>query len=204
MRALALAAAPAAALVLAACAGPADRGPAPDTAWELVPDQSRLSFVSVKAAEIAEVHHFERLSGSVSADGTAVLEIPLDSLETGIDIRNERMREFLFQTGLFPSARLTATIDLAQFRDLGIGDQRRIPLAGELSLHGVTAPIETEVTVTRAAADKVVVASLDPIVVNAESFDMGAGVTELMKLANLPSIAPDAPVTFQLMFRARA
>ncbi|WP_448586081.1 YceI family protein [Thermaurantiacus sp.] len=194
-----------AALGLAACspaptaeqARPADVA---GKAWALVPAESRLSFVSVKAGEVAEVHHFHELSGNVAADGTARIEIPLDSVETGIDIRDERMRKFLFETGLFPKATVTAAIDLAAFQDLGVGDQRRLPLSGELSLHGVTAPIEAQVAVTRTAPGKVLVATVDPIVVNAATFGMEKGVAELMKLANLNIIAPDAPVTFQLTF----
>lgn len=187
---------------LVACSQPAAEAPAPaaQTAWALVPDQSRLSFVSVKAGEVAEVHHFTQLAGSVTPEGAATVEIPLDSLETGITIRNERMRQLLFETGTFPKASITASIDLASLADLPVGQQRRMPLAGQLALHGVTAPIETQVTVTRAAEDRVVVASLDPLVVDAGSFGMAGGIAELAKIANLPGITPAAPVTFQLMF----
>jgi polyisoprenoid-binding protein YceI len=198
----------AAALGLAACnpAPTANEAPAADVAgknWALVPAESRLSFVSVKGGEIAEVHHFHELSGRVAADGRATIEIPLDSVETGIEIRDERMREFLFQTGLHPKATITASIDLASLQDLAVGAQRRMPLTSELSLHGVTAPVEAQVAVTRTAPSKVLVASVDPIVVNAASFGMEKGVSELMKLANLDVIAPDTPVSFQLTFETR-
>jgi polyisoprenoid-binding protein YceI len=196
-------------LLLAGCGqGPATPpAPPPLSAakgWALDPAASRLSFVSVKGAEIAEVHHFQSLSGGVAADGTATLEIPLDSVETGIPIRNERMREFLFQTGVYPKARVTARIDPARIEGLAVGAQLRMPLSGELNLHGVTAPIETEVSVTRAGDTRVVVASLDPLIVNAATFGLDGGVAELMKLAKLDSIAADVPVSFQLTFTARS
>lgn len=192
------------ALVLAGCGQPPAAAPLrPDSGWALDPAASRLSFVSVKGAEIAEVHHFRDLSGEVAPDGTARLEIPLDSVETGIPIRNERMREFLFETGVFPKATLTVRVDPAKLAGLAVGEQLRIPLAGELSLHGVTAPVETEVSVTRAGDRRVVVASLDPLVVNAGTFGLEEGVTKLMQLAGLDSIASDVPVAFQLTFTAR-
>jgi polyisoprenoid-binding protein YceI len=193
-------------LLAAACSvqGPEATMPAADAAWTLDPAGSRLSFVSVKAADVAEVHHFTSLAGTVAADGTATLEIPLSAVETNIDIRNERMRDILFQVTDHPTAQFTATIDLGTFQSLRVGDQVRVPLAGELSLHGMTAPIETMVSVTRAAPDRVMVATLDPIVVNAGSFNLLPGLAELQKLANLPSITPDVPVSFQLMFRAEA
>jgi polyisoprenoid-binding protein YceI len=192
-------------LLVAACgpnASQVARAPAAAGAgsWSLVPDASRVSFVSVKAGQIAEVHHFTRVSGTVAPDGTATLTIPLDSVETGIPVRNERMRQFLFQTGLHPKATLTTKIDLGPLAALAPGQQTRLPLSGNLSLHGVTAPVETTVTVTRAGGSRVVVASLDPVIVNADSFGLGAGVAELMKLAKLDSITADVPVSFQLTF----
>ncbi len=197
-------------LVLAGCNRPAPgevlaEGPGASAGgtWSLVADASRLSFVSVKGGDVAEVHHFAKLSGGVAPDGTATLEIPLDSVETGIPVRNARMREFLFETGRFPAARVTARIDFRRFDGLAVGDQLRLPLAGELSLHGVTAPIETEVSVIRAGPSRVVVASRDPIIVNAATFGLGDGVLQLMKLANLDSITADVPVTFQLTFARR-
>lgn len=195
------------ALMVAACGPNASEVARPaattgSASWSLVPAASRVSFVSVKAGQVAEVHHFTELSGTVSADGTASLDIPLDAVETGIPIRNERMREFLFQTGLHPKATLTTRIDLAPFAGLAPGEQARVPLSGNLSLHGITAPIETEVTVTRAGRTRVVVASLDPVIVNAESFGLGSGIDELRKLAGLDSITADVPVSFQLSFEA--
>lgn len=171
-------------------------------AWSVASDASRVSFVSVKGGEIAEVHHFGAVTGTVAPDGVATIEIPLASVETGIDIRNERMRDMLFQVAQFPAARVSARIDLAALQDLAVGQQRRLPLAGELDLHGVKAPFEAQVAVTRAAADRVLVASVDPVVVEAELFKLGEGVEALRKVAGLDAITPAAPVTFQLMFQA--
>lgn len=195
------------ALAVAGCSPAADKAasPAPSqsASWSLDPAASRLSFVSVKAADVAEVHHFASLSGSVAADGNATITIPLDAVETNIDIRNERMRDILFEVARHPTATFTAQLDLTPLQKLAVGEQLRMPLSGELDLHGMKAPIQTQVTVTRAAADRVLVATLDPIVVNAGSFNLLPGLAELQKLANLPSITPDVPVTFQLTFAAQ-
>ncbi len=197
------------ALALAACSAgggadaPAAGAASADaigTGWTLKADASRLSFVSVKASEVAEVHHFGTLSGRVEPDGTATLEIPLDTVNTGVEIRDQRMKELLFQTGQYPTARLVARIDLAPLATLATGGQMRLPLSGELSLHGVSVPVSTQVAVTRVADDRVLVASLDPLVVNAASFGLVKGLAELQALAKLPSITPDVPVTFQLTF----
>ncbi|MCR9267734.1 MAG: YceI family protein, partial [Alphaproteobacteria bacterium] len=118
--------------VATACSQPAAQGD-----WTLDAEASQLNFVSIKSGDIAEVHHFSGLSGSVSEDGTAELVIDLATVETGIVIRNERMREHLFQTDTYPQARLTAEIDLAALYDLAPGDQTELTLDGVLDLHGV-------------------------------------------------------------------
>ena len=80
------------ALGLAACAQPAGDAPkdaataaAPlaGSAWTLDPAGSRLSYVSIKAGEVAEANRFDRLSGAVAADGSATLDIA-DALNRAI------------------------------------------------------------------------------------------------------------------------
>lgn len=174
----------------------------PASNWALDPAQSRLSFVSIKGGEAAEVHHFTSLDGTVNADGLATVNIPLASVETNVDIRNERMRDILFQVADYPSATITTKLDMTPLKLLETGQQLRMPLTGELALHGMKAPVETMVMVTRAAPDRVLVTSLDPIVVNANTFGLMPGLKQLQELANLSGITPDVPVTFQLSFAA--
>ncbi len=69
--------------------------------WTLDNTDSRLSFVTVKAQNVAEVHSFTQLSGEVDSTGIATVTIQLASVDTLIEIRDERMREVLFQTDIF-------------------------------------------------------------------------------------------------------
>ncbi len=203
-------------LALAACGAPeasspalANEAEAPEPAetvsstpstWSVVGDESRVSFLSIKAGEIAEAHHFTEVFGSVEADGAVEIDIPLDTVETAVDIRNERMRELFFETASFPTASVTTQLDLAQFDDLEVGEQMRTPLTATLHLHGVDAAIEPEVFVTRIAENRVTVQSIDPVLVQVSDFGLAAGLAQLQELANLPSITPVAPVSFTLMF----
>ena len=66
--------------------------------WNLVTEESKLNFISIKASNIAEIHSFKKISGSVKENGEAQLTINLASLETLIPIRNERMGKLLFET----------------------------------------------------------------------------------------------------------
>ena len=191
----------AAALGVAACSPPAPAAMSTlDGDWTVTSGESQFSFVSVKAGALAEAHTFSGLSGKVMANGDAEIEIPLSSVETNIVIRNERMREFLFETGTYPEAAVKTKLDPAVFRDLAIGDAVNVPVIATLNLHGETQEIDTDLLVTRIGADKVQVRTPVPIIVNAVDFGMEDGVEKLRELANLPSISPDVPVTFSIVF----
>lgn len=191
----------ASALALAACStAPAEEAPLAGD-WALSPAESRLSFVTVKAGEIVEAHQFTGLSGTVSAAGDAELVIDLASVETNIDIRNERMRDVLFGVAQFPSASVTAQLDPAAFAALGTGDTLTQGVTGQLDLHGIQSEMASELSVTRIAADKVRVETVSPIIVSAALFGLDGGVEELRNLAGLDSITGQVPVSFSLTFQ---
>lgn len=209
-RPLILAAAFALALGLAACAEPpaaetperdaTEPAAVTDAAWTLDPAGSRLAYVSIKAGEVAENNRFERLSGTVAADGTASLAIDLASLDTGVDIRNERMREIFFGVTEYPEAKVTATLDPAAFAGLAVGQSLTRPLKATVVLKGAASDVETEVLVTRVSADRVMVVPTAPVIVSTDMFELTDELGELRALAQLPSITPAVPVTFSLAF----
>ncbi len=185
---------------LAACSsGPVEDAPLAGE-WVLVPGESHLSFVTVKNAQVAEAHHFTNLAGLVSADGAATLAIDLSSVETNIDIRNERARDLLFDVADFPEATVSLSVDPASLASLQTGDSTTQEVTASLAIHGVTAEVPATLTVTRIAPGKVQVASASPVIVEAGSLDLAEGVEELREIANLDSITGAVPVTFELTF----
>ena len=195
------------ALALVACAEQAGTAPATpeatpltEGAWTLDPAASRLAYVSIKAGEIAENNRFETLSGTVAADGTATLAIDLASVSTGVDIRNERMREIFFEVAGNPEAVVSARLDPAAFAGLAVGQSLTRPLAATLALKGIEQGIETEVLVTRVAEDRVTVVPTAPVIITTDMFELTDELGELRALAQLPSITPAVPVTFTLAF----
>jgi polyisoprenoid-binding protein YceI len=206
-RTLALAAA--FALALTACAEPAADAPlaeatavasVTDGAWSLDPAASRLSYVSIKAGELAEANRFDTLSGSVAADGTASLDIDLTSVDTGVDIRNERMREIFFAVAENPRATVTANLDPAAFAGLAVGQSVTRPLKASVTIKGATSDVETEVLVTRTTENRVLVVPTAPVIVSTDMFGLTDELGELRAIAQLPSITPAVPVTFALAF----
>ncbi|WP_179380889.1 YceI family protein [Jannaschia marina] len=168
--------------------------------WALDGDKSTMGFVTIKNGETSEAHSFSGLSGSVADDGTAEVSIPLASVETFIDIRNERMREFLFKVADFPAATVSAAIDMAAYEDLAIGDRTTTEIDVTVATNGTEADYFGDISVTRISDTMVEVATTRPFIADARDFDYEDGVAKLRELASLDSIAPSVPVTFNLIF----
>ena len=167
--------------------------------WSLDNDASSLSFVTVKAEHVAEVHTFDRLSGTIGDSGNVEISIELASVNTMIAIRNERMQEMLFETNLFPDATISGMIDLDALTELDAGASLARQIEFELSLHGQTVALAADVQITR-TGEGVVVSTLKPIVVQSDAFALTAGVEKLREVAGLPSISRAVPVSFTVVF----
>jgi polyisoprenoid-binding protein YceI len=168
--------------------------------WQLDPAQSRLSFMSTKAGNIAESHRFEKINGQVADDGHAELTIDLRSVNTGIPIRDQHMQNLLFLTEKYPQATFNTQLNLDELQSLTTGNSMPLALIGELNLHGVSAPITAQVQVIKATEKSIYVATTAPVIVNAEKFRLQQGVNQLAKVVNLPEISYVAPVVFVLHF----
>ncbi len=168
--------------------------------WTLQNDQSKLHFASIKAGNLAEVHHFTELAGAVADSGAVTLTINTASVETLIPIRNDRMRDMLFQSGVFPNAVFTAQLDPEALAAVTTGTSRQLDVAGELSIRDNTVPVSATLQVTRAGERSLVVSTIAPIMVDAARLGLGEGVEMLREVAGLPSISTAVPVTFSLAF----
>ncbi|MGB0410421.1 MAG: c-type cytochrome [Pikeienuella sp.] len=183
--------APAMMLAMAPFAASAD-------SWSLSADESKLAFGSIKKDKIGEVHHFKSISGGVSADGAVKIEVDLSSVETWIDIRNERMGTQVF-SGM-PPATLTANVDLAALEALSVGGTMTDDVSGVLSLGGASVELEVAIFAARLSADKAIITTDEMIFVQMEELGVNDGITKLMEIAKLPSITRTTPVTMRLVF----
>lgn len=166
--------------------------------WILVNEASQLNFVSTKATHIAETHTFSELSGAITEDGAAELVIDLTSVNTGIDIRDQRMQSMLFNVASFPKAQISTRLDLSAVERLS--EPTTLIIDAQLSLAGQTAPVEGQVLVVPMDRDRVSITTVAPIIVQASSLGLESGVAALREIAGLPSIGYSVPVTFSLTF----
>ncbi|BBP61028.1 YceI family protein [Pseudomonas sp. St316] len=187
----------AASLLLACAALPAQAD------WYLDGESSRLSFISSKNGNVSEVQRFLVLHGQVQPEGLARLEVELDSINSGIALRDERMRAELFQIKQFAEATATAKIDLAPIQDLANGAQLELRLPLTVNLHGKQHEYNVELLATRLDERRFQVVTLEPVVLNAADFDLAPGLEKLRNLAGLSAISLSVPVNAVLIFTAR-
>ena len=171
--------------------------------WYLDGESSRLSFVSTKNANVSEVQRFLVLHGKVDPEGLAQVEVELESINSGIPLRDERMRKELFQIDRFPDAMITTKIDLRPINDLAPGAQLELRLPLMVDLHGKQHEYQAELLATRLDDRRFQVVTLEPLVINAEDFDLAPGLETLRKLAGLSAISLSVPVGAVLIFTAR-
>jgi hypothetical protein len=167
--------------------------------WTLSADDSSLSFISVKAEHIAEVHSFARLAGEIDNGGEAVVSVDLTSVQTGIDIRNERMQSMLFNTDMYPRAQVSADVDVAALSSMAVGESAVLEVPLAINLHGEVLTLSAPLRVSHVKGG-LRVDTLAPIIVKADAFALVDGIESLREIAGLPSISRSVPVSFSLLF----
>ena len=168
--------------------------------WELDNTKSAVNFVSIKNDSVGEIHNFASLVGYIGVAGNVQLTINLDSVETLIAVRNERMRELLFETVTFPSAQLTAQVAPAVLAEAAKGGVVTAELPVTLSLHGKEKTLPISVVVVGEGDGSLRVFTARPVLINAADFGLESGVKALQDIAGLRAISNAVPVTVQLLF----
>ena len=166
--------------------------------WKLEQDVSKIAFGSVKKDTVGETHNFSNLSGMVSETGELTIAIDLASVETWIDIRNERIVEHVFHK--MAQATLSANLDMDKLLAMPVGGMDTVAVNGKLSLMGAEVVVQTDMFVVRLAENKVLVTSDEITWVSTEELGIDDSVSKLMELAKLPGITRAVPVTARLVF----
>jgi polyisoprenoid-binding protein YceI len=168
--------------------------------WQLDSEASSVHFVTVKNASVAESHSFSEVSGAIDDAGVVTVSIGLDSVETLIPIRNERLREFLFETANFATAEISAQVQSTAIEAAAAGDIVSKTFPVTLSLHGESKTIDVSVILVGTESGTLLAITSRPILVNAADFGLADGVEKLKELASLKSISTAVSVSFQLQF----
>ena len=170
-------------------------------ALQVVPDSSYIRFISVKKESVAEIGRFTRFVGTLSEEGGLRIDIDLSSVDTKIDVRDQRMREFLFETVQFPSAQVVARVDMSRVDALKAGQEINLKIPGSVNLHGLQQEVDISVAVVRLSDGSLRATTTDPILLSLKDFALLEGVEKLQDLASLSGIDRVVPVYLSLHLR---
>lgn len=171
--------------------------------WQLSATDSYLNFVTTKNTHTIEVQKFDVLSGSLTDAGVATLRVDLTSVNTANLLRDQRLRDLFFETGLFPNAIATFNLDTSVLSSIMVGKSAVVDIAGTLDLHGITGLISTKVMVQKLSTTRVMVQSVAPIIVRSSDYNLTAGVEALRAAVGIASVSGTAPVDFVLVYNAQ-
>ena len=167
--------------------------------WQ-VADNSSIQFVSIKNNTIGEVSHFDMISGTLGDQGAVEVRVALDSVETNIGIRNDRMKKMLFEVGLYPEAVITTQLSPETMAALGSSSGSAVPVVLQIDLHGQVVSKDAVLTVSATNAGGFSATTSQPILLNAAEFNLEDGVAALQSVAGLNAISRVIPVTVSLNF----
>jgi OOP family OmpA-OmpF porin len=168
--------------------------------WILDPSRSHVYLQTEKLQGVIEKHQFTSVEGNISRDGDATVRIDLNSIDTGIDLRNVRMRFLLFETYKFPYAEITAKLDKGKLQELSARSRITLPLNVRVNMHGMAKDFQTSVSVARISPTTMEVATINPILVTGEDFDFTKGLGKLADAVGGIRIVPESPISFDLVF----
>ena len=178
------------------------REPAPPGSWTLDTGRSSLQFVSTKKLHVIETHTFSLIDGGITPEGIASLVLHLDSIDSGIAIRDQRMREHLFETEQFPSSTITVDISALNIDGIAPGSDAEHSVDVGVDLHGFQVTLRARLRITRLDAGTLLVQNLDPVLVRAADFGLVDGIETLRNLAGLSVISYAVPVNITLVYRS--
>lgn len=170
-----------------------------DRYWKLSEEKSKISYASIKKNSVGENNHFKKMSGHIDKTGNVTIDIDVTSVETFIDIRNQRTIKYIFDATA-PKAILKAKIDLQEVEKLTQGQTATVDTSGTLTLSNKSTEIETSIFIARLSDNRVLVTSNEMIMVKTADLGVDEGVNKLMELAKLSSITRVVPISLRMIF----
>ena len=168
--------------------------------WHLDKNFSKLNFTTVKNNAIGENHQFRQFDMLVKSDGSFEVTINLDSVDTAIEIRDQRIKQHVFKTDKKVIATLKGEVDLNAFLESKQA-LSSLSTTATLLLAGHKTEILVEITAQRVNAETMRIVSSSPVLLSAKKLKLVEGFDKLQELAGLQSIDYIVPVTFDFTLK---
>lgn len=158
-------------------------------------ENSSVTYVSTKLNDISEIHAFDSISGSISDSGEVQISIDAASVNSNIELRDDRMREFLYEVTSFPEIGISAQIDVGALPE----GTSKLEFPATVNLKGVEIPVTVNAFVSRSDS-AITVSSAQPVLLYVASVGLTEGVAKLAELAGGITIGGSTAVNFSLSF----
>lgn len=167
--------------------------------WNLNSDLSTVSFVSTKQQHIREIHKFNTLVGNINDANQLSITVDLASIDSGIGIRDQRMKEMLFEIAKFPTAVIKSDLE-GLLDESKLASPTMIEVPATIELHGKTKKVTLNVLVAKTKDNQLLVTLTKPLIISAADYNLQLGIEALRKVAGLTSIGFSIPVNAALVF----
>ena len=172
--------------------------------WTVDAERSTISCLSSKAlpgglAIKTEDNKFNTISGAIAPDGSVVITIQANSVDTGNKQRDKLVAQHIFLANEYPEITIFLNIKEREVNkvykhDTYTGD-------AEIRMRGISKTFPVSVIVNTDSEDKNMhVYTSRPIMFEALEYDTGPGFLVLEKMVGLANIATTIPVNVDLHF----
>lgn len=176
--------------------------PQTPAAWEA--ENAGITFLSSKINKqlnsVTEQSGFTASRALLSKEGSFKMDVDLSSVKTGIEIRDQRLKDWVFETAQFASAEISGNVDIDAVSKLAVGESINLKQPLVLNIHGKQINLEADLSAQRISSDKIMVSTLNPLLLDTKNMGMTDGVAKLVEVMGLSSIVEQIPVSFHAEF----
>jgi hypothetical protein len=182
-----------------------------------MPSAFQVSGGSVKATAIKNgtapvMGTFSGIRGSLKMGGTpavqtltAHLEIALESYDSALELRDDRVKSLFFDVAKHGTAHVALeSVDPLPAGAFPIGATVEIAMKGTLSLHGATVPVETLLAFRRPTPISLEAKTITPVSVSIAALGMNGPLQALIKECAHASVEDGIAIDADLAFAAGA
>ncbi|GAM57295.1 hypothetical protein JCM19231_1324 [Vibrio ishigakensis] len=135
--------------------------------YEVDSKVSTVSFATIKKQYIVEPAVITGLTGSLDDSGNLKVMVPLQNLDTGVSIRNDRLGELFFKVATHPNVEVMATVPAELMKGDMVVTQAKVP--AQVTLYGKAQTLDFMLNIVR-AGNVISVSSVKPVVIDGISF----------------------------------
>jgi len=144
--------------------------------FNIVSELSSVSFATIKKQFVVEPATINGLTGNLDDTGKFEINVPVVNIDTGVSIRNERLKSLFFNSALNPTIAISGQFKLATLKN----DVEKAIVPASVSFYGKTKAFNFPVMITK-AKNAITISSYAPVIVKASDF--GIPTENLNKLS---------------------